>query len=211
MYFIYFTILLGIVPITLYRLAAKGKADDLKALVPFLWLVFAASLYEFFITGMLQVGSHYWFWINKILGFYSIHYFFYRLLDKRYPNLYRSFNLAFALFFLVLFYFEFSKVTLVGSSYLMVVQAAVIYIYAILWFVRLFKGISGETVLDYPVLLVVSGFLIFYSGNVVLYLLADTLLRLEGESFLEYWMLNVYLNFIFRTMLIIAIWKRKAI
>jgi len=211
MYFIYFTIFLGVFPISLYLVLRKRVARELKFLSPFLWVVFIGSVYEFIITGLFQVDSQYWFWINKILCFYSINYFFFRLLEKRFNKTYRYFNYFFAVFFGILLINYFGSGTLEASSYLIVFQAMVIYFYSIVWFVKLFKEIDVEANLNYPIVLVVSGFIIYYSGNVVLYLLGDTLLKERGELFLEYWMLNVYLNLFFRTLLIISIWKKRVI
>lgn len=207
MKFVYFVILLGILPLSLYYLLRYKVINEIHFLLPFLWVVLIGSLYEYFITGMLQVDSKYWFWINKILCFFSINYFFYRLLEKKYKNIYLYSNIVFVACFISLLFYPYEISTLTSSAYLLILQTIAIYLYSILWFQKLFKNVEVISLLRHPVFYIVSGFIIYYSGVVILYLLSDAILNNHRELFLNYWMLNVYLNLVYRILLIFGIWK----
>ncbi len=203
-----FVILLGILPISLYYLLRNKVIEELHFLLPFLWVVLIGSLYEYFITGMLHADTKYWFWGNKILNFFSINYFFYGISDKRYKHVYRYSNIVFVLFFIMLLLlYRHAPSALKANSYLLVLQTIAVYLYSGLWFFKLFQDVKVTSLIHYPVFYVVSGIIIYHSGVIVLYLLSDTILKHQRELFLDYWMLIVYLNLFFRTLLIFAIWR----
>lgn len=208
--FIDFVTFLGVIPLLIYYLNYRIKAFEINYLLPFLWVFALGSLYEYFVTKLLQVDSQYWFWLNKLLYFFTISYFFKRLLSEKYKRLYFYSNFLFLLFFGFLL-FNYENITkLEASSYFSVLQTIFIYLFSILWFIKIFKEAKVTSLLSYPIFYIVSGFLIYYSGVVVLYLLSDSILRHKEEQFLSYWMLIVYLNLFFRIILIISVWKSRS-
>lgn len=202
-----FVILFGLIPLLFFLYTHKKSKDGIVYLAPYLVVVFIASVYEFVGTLLLKINVEYWFVVYKILAFVSLHYFFYHILNKRYKKL-------FILFFIVFVCFLFLTLTLWKgynfldiSSYFNSLQTVIIFTFSILWFRRVFVTLEVETFTNSPIFYVISGLILCYSGSIFLFLLGNLLYLNCKSSYDYYWMLNVFLNLLLRTLLIIGIWK----
>lgn len=198
-----FVILYGILP----SIFLKIFKLQFNAIKPFVWVVLVASLYEFIGTFILKLNSEYWFIIYKILAFISIHYFFYKILYPSYNLFFRLFILLFLLLSVYCFYnwvvLNFFDV----NAYYNFLQTIVVLFFSVLWFIRVFNNLEVESLLSSSTFYFISGLLLYYSGTVFLFLLSNMIFKMDKSSFQDYWMLNVVLNLVLRTLLILGIWK----
>lgn len=190
-------------------LAFKVNIQNIKHVIPFVIVVFIASLYEFIGSILLGQNVELWFLIYDILVFFSIHYFFYKLLNKKYRALFFILILLLFIFYCILTLGPWTFSYLEISSFFNVYQTLIILLFSILWFKRIFQEFEIDNLLDSPTFYFISGLLIYYSGSVVLFLLANSIYASDQSKFQYYWLLNVILNFVLRTLLIVGIWKAR--
>lgn len=201
--FTLFTILYGVIPLLLYKI----KKVKIKPIEPFLWVVFVASLYEFFGTTVLKINSDYWFECYKYLAFFSIHYFFYTLLKGRYKFLFILFGLLFLIQSIVALNqwetLEHLDITAYSNAFITIN----VLFFSIVWFRSTFINLELDSLTKTPTFYFVSGLILYYSGTVFLFLLASYIFKVDSSNFKSFWMLNVFLNLVLRTLLIVGIWK----
>lgn len=206
-YIIIFTILYGLLPFLM--LALKVNLQNIKHIYPFVLVVFIASLYEFIGSILLGQNVELWFLIYDILVFFSIHYFFYTLLNKKYNALFFILILLLLILHSILALGPWTFSYLEISSFFNVYQTLIILYFSILWFKRIFQEFEIDNLLDSPYFYFISGLLIYYCGSVVLFLLASSIYAADQSQFQFYWLLNVILNLVLRTLLIVGIWKAR--
>jgi hypothetical protein len=198
-------ILYGIFPI-LFSLIFKV---NIKAIRPFLLVVFFSSLYEFFGTFIFELNSKYWFICYKILAFCSLHYFFYKLLNSDYKIIF----VLFVTFFLtILFYslFEWDQLNYLDvNSYFNTLQTIIVLVFSILWIVRFFSKLEIASFTQSPFFYFISGLILYYSGTIFLFLLSSYIFKNDKANFQSYWMLNIIFNLVLRTLLIVGIWNGR--
>jgi hypothetical protein len=203
-----FTIIYGIVPFILY-LIVKKKNRDLHLILPFLIVVFLASVYELIGTVILKISVEYWYLVYKTLAFIGLHYYFYILLNKKHISLFFIYILGFiTLLFLFLTVLK-DIIYLEISAYFNMFQTLIVLTFSILWFRRLFIKLDEEDLTKNPNFYFVSGFIICYCGTVFLFLMSSSLYAQDKSNFHYYWLLNILLNFILRSLLIIGVWKAR--
>src|SRR5690606_3632430 len=81
-FLLYFVYLLGILPLLFYLIKGSKNISYLKFLLPFIILMFIASIYEAIFTYILQIGTNPWFRIYSFLEFYTLLYFYWKLLNN---------------------------------------------------------------------------------------------------------------------------------
>lgn len=207
-YILIFTLFYGILPLIFY-LFLKKKKRALYAIYPFLIVVFIASVYELIGSIILKVSAEYWYLIYKILAFIGLHYFYYHLLDKKYKLLF----LVYIIGFIVLFFLSqtvwMNYIYLEKSAYFNMFQTLIVLTFSILWFKQLFSELEEESLAKNPNFYFVSGFIICYCGTVFLFLMSSSLYAQDKSNFHYYWLLNILLNFVLRSLLIIGVWKAR--
>lgn len=206
-YFVYFAVLYGVVPLLVYFLLQKKIGKEVRFIYPFLWVVCIASLYEFLGTLLLRISAEYWFFTYNFLAFVSILLFFSSLLGRKLRLVYYFYSVC---FLVLLLYFAVHwdlKKYLEINSYFNTLQTLVVFTFSIAWFRRVFINLEFDSLGRSPVFYFVSGLLLYYSGTVFLFLMSTVLLKHETSSFQDYWMLNIGLNLVLRTLLILGIWK----
>ena len=95
------------------------------------------------------------------------------------------------------------------SSYFNVFQTITILVLSILWFRKILIDLEFESLLDNPIYFFVSGLLVYYLGTVFVYLIGSYIYFENKELFQYYWLLNIILNLVLRTLLIVGIWKAR--
>lgn len=207
--FLIFVILFGVLPIAIYYQVKENSKDELHAIFPFLWVVGIASLYEFFGTIILKWDSKYWFIIYKVLAFFALHYFFYYLLKKKFKALFIVFVALFLLLFLYYLGCTAQLDFFTINSYFNALQTIIVLTFSILWIRRIFITLEVESLANAPNFYFISGLVIYYAGTVFLFLLSNLIFKTENSQFQDYWMLNIALNLVIRTLLILGIWKTR--
>ena len=203
-----FTILYGIIPFVYYSLTKDRNL--LKSIYPFLIIVFIASIYEFIYPILFKTSIKYWFLVYKSLAFISLHYFYFFELDKKHKLLFVFFIIVFLVFVILTFSVWNNIFYMEVSSYFNALQTIIVLTFSTLWFVKSFKELEMKSLLESPVFFIIAGLIISYCGTVFLFLLAELLYKIDKSSFQEYWMLNIILNLLLRTLLIFGIWKAQA-
>ena len=207
MYLLIFTVLYGLSP--LFLVFYTKCWAKIKSFIPFTIVVFFASSYEFVGSILLKINVEYWFLLYGILSFFSIHFFFYFLLKKKFKTIFLFLIFGFILFFIYLAFKSFNLNYLTVSSFLKVYQTIVVLFFSILWFKRVFEDLEFENLYDSASFYFVSGLLIYYCGSVFLFLSANSLYTNDKTNFQYYWILNIILNLVLRTLMLVGIWKAR--
>ena len=203
---IYVVMFLGIIP-SIFVLLKQNKIKSIRAFYPMIFLVSFGSIYEYVFTFILQIDSKYWFRFYDLISFIFISYYFKSILGKEnYKYIYIT-NVIYLIFYFFLFIFWNTKTSLHTSSYLSALQTVFILIFSILWFIDSFKNLEHDSLLKKPHFYFVSGLVLYYSGTIFLFLMSSVIFEKERAFILEYWMLNIFFNFIFRVLLLVGIWK----
>lgn len=202
-----FTILYGLLPLILFFLKRKKLASEVKFMLPYICLVFFASFYEFIGTILLQLNVKYWFVFYDFIASIALFYFFYFLLN----------GISKILFYFYIFLFVFISFNafiiwngdnfIVISSYYNLLQTIFILNFSVLWIKKIFVGLELESFTSSATFYFISGLVLYYCGTVFLFLLSNLILKMDKTTFQDYWMLNIILNLVLRTLLIIGIWK----
>lgn len=203
-----FTILYGTLPFIFYQIIKKNLTG-LKEIYPFILTVLIASLYEFLGTIILKISFEKWYLIYKILAFLSLNYFFYYLLDKAYKFIFLLFCGVFGLLVVLTFslWIDFNFLDL--NSYFNIFQTIVVLTFSILWFRKMFRSLEVDNLLKNSNFYFISGLIIYYCGTVYLFLMSSTIYNIDKSNFQYYWLLNIILNLVLRSLLIIGIWKAR--
>lgn len=204
-----FVILFGTIPLINYLIFKRKLKHETTFIEPFLWLVAFASLYEFFGTILLQINCNFWFRIYILLSFLSLLYFFYQLFNKKYKSFFVFFIMIFFSCFVSLIFVWNNSNNLQSDSFLNTIQTITILSFSMIWFKNIFTNLQIEYLWKSPVFYFISGMVIYYFGTLFLFLLSDIIYKNDKSSLQEYWMINIFLNFIFRLLLIIGIWKGR--
>lgn len=203
-----FTIIYGIVPFILY-LIVKKKNRDLHLILPFLIVVFLASVYELIGTVILKISVEYWYLVYKTLAFIGLHYFYYYLLDRKYKLLFLVYIIGFIILIILSQTVWINYIYLEKSAYFNMFQTLIVLTFSILWFKQLFSKLEEESLSKNPNFYFVSGLIVCYCGTVFLFLVSSSIYAYDKSNFHYYWLLNILLNFVLRSLLIIGVWKAR--
>jgi hypothetical protein len=209
MFLLYFVIIFGITPLFYYFIARSKNARELKPIIPFITLTFVSSLYEFFGTLIFGWIVSYWFVFFEVLAFLCIYYFYFEILQKQFSNLFQLFLVAFFAF-CVFLYMQFRiDDVLIITSYIDIFITMFILFFTIIWFRKLIIDAYIENLLDDSAFYFISGFVLYYCGTLFLFLLSNHLYKLDSSTFQSYWLLNILLNFVLRTLLLVGLWMAR--
>lgn len=208
-YIVSFVMLYGLIPF-LYFIIIKDKISiKINAIKPFLILVFLSAIYEFIFTILLKWNVSNWFFIYSFLSFFTVLYFYTKITSGHY-RLFLSVIFIVFLLLLLIFYLSFDNKDFIKiSSWIDAYITVFIFIASIIWFKKVFQDLDYETLWDSLYFYVVSGLILYYFGNLFLFLMAEIIHEENNLSFKYYWILNIILNLVLRTLLIVAIWKAR--
>lgn len=205
---LYFALILGLFPLSILIIRRKA-AIKTTFILPFLFIVFAASLYEGLATVMLEVPTILWFRVYLLLEFLALAYYFYHLLKKRFKFFFSFSVISYCILFIILIPSLYDGHNLLADAYLSIFEVIFVYIGIIIWFRNTFSELSEESMLRIPHFYFISGFLMYFSGTLFLYLMGDIFLYSSSINFESYWNLNIIFNIILRLFLIAGAWKMK--
>lgn len=202
----FLALFLGLFPIFIIKWGAKENNKDAGFIKPFAYLVFSASIYEYF-SYRMEFLSGYGFRVYSICEFLTIFYYFFYLLKKKYKLLFYFFGTVYILLFCYLLIIWKIEDSMKTDSYLTIVEILFVYCCTFLWFKNIFADMSEISLLSLGHFYIVSGFIIYFSGTFFLFLLGDYILKNMESEFTAYWNLTIWFNIILRTLLIIGVWK----
>lgn len=204
-----FTICYGFLPLLLFFSLRKKMTSDTFLFLPFLALVFIASLYELIGTILLQYKVKYWFTLYDFLVFAALYHFYYTILKGQFRRLFFLFAIAFiAITFFISLYHSFDDV-LIYSSYYKGYQTIFILTFSLLWFRKIFTDVMLISLKNEPAYYFISGLILYYCGTFFLFLLSNFMYVNDQRAFHDYWILNIILNLVLRTLLIVTVWKAR--
>lgn len=208
-YIVSFAMLYGLVPF-LYFLLIKDKiSNKINATKPFLILVFLSGIYEFIFTTLLKWDVSNWFVIYSITSFFTIFYF-YTTITTGINKLLRVVSFIFFLLLLLILFLSFGKEDFFKiSSWIDTYTTVFIFIYSIIWFKKIFQELEYDTLWESPYFYFVSGLILYHFGNLFLFLMIELIYKNDNYLFQYYWLLNIVLLILLRTLLIVGIWKAR--
>ncbi|MFZ4680081.1 MAG: hypothetical protein ACOYLP_07935 [Flavobacterium sp.] len=98
---------------------------------------------------------------------------------------------------------------LIITSYIDIFITMFILFFTIIWFRKLIIDAYIENLLDDSAFYFISGFVLYYCGTLFLFLLSNHLYKLDSSTFQSYWLLNILLNFVLRTLLLVGLWMAR--
>jgi hypothetical protein len=203
------TVLYSLLPLLFYWFTKKKLNEEIKPIFPFVVLCFIAGLYEFIFSSILRFNTISWFYTYDLLAFFSIQYFFYNVLYKKVKKLVWITSCL----YLILFTYAVIQHTIENYlnylSYLTSFTTLLILIYSMKWFKKVFMETTLVSLADSPTFYFVTGFLFYYAGVVVLFLLADSIYNNNKSHLQYYWLINLFFNIFHKTVLIIGLWKAR--
>lgn len=204
-----FVIIFGICPFLYFLVARRQSVIVLKAILPYVLLTFISSLYE--LLGSLTFGWNvsYWFLIYDILDFFCIFYFFYIILENKYSKLFAAFIVLFTTLCYYLYLHYAINDFLVVNNYFKGFITFFVLLFSIFWFVKMFAEVYVDNLLNNSTFYFISGFILYYCGTLILFLLSYNIYKDDSVLFQSYWIVNIVLNFILRSLLLIGLWKAK--
>jgi len=106
-FFFYTAIISGLIPLLLIFIKNSKFNKFKNPILPYIVLVFIASLYEYFGSYILEINTVAWFMIYKVGAFGTLSYYFYHLLNKKFKVIF----IAFTILFTVIFFINLPKVS----------------------------------------------------------------------------------------------------
>jgi hypothetical protein len=202
---LYSIMILGFIPLVLSYIVKPNARD--AAIKPFLWLTFAASLYELLALNKIIFLKN-WFIIYNAWEFATVAYYFFFILHKKYIKFFIFTALLYSLFYFLSTYFKELENIYISNMFSCLATSILIFGSSILWFLEIFKNLSIKYLWTHPHFIIISSFLIYYAGTFFLMLLSYLILKFNME-FTHYWFINIIATFVFRLLLILGIWKMK--
>lgn len=209
MVLLYFVIVFGISPFLYFLVARRQSAIELKPILPYVFLTFISSLYEFFGTLTFGWNVSFWFLIYDILDFFCVFYFFHIILQKKYSKIFATFLVLFIALCCYLYLHYYINDFLIVNNYFKGFITFFVLLFSILWFVKMFAEVYVDNLLNNSTFYFISGFILYYCGTLFLFLLSNYILEVDSALFQSYWVVNIVLNFVLRTLLLVGLWKAK--
>jgi hypothetical protein len=207
--FTLFTIIIGVIPLFFSLILKKKYSINFRNIAPFISLLFLSSCYEMIATYFLAIKVSYWFILYNMLAFISIFYFYYIETLKQYR--YFSYSTLISFFILLVYLSSNYEVIdfLIVINYLKVFITSFILISTTLWFVKLIKEEKIQNLSDTGAFYFIARFVLYYCGTLFLFLMSNQLYEADSRLFVYYWGINIFLNFVLRTLVLIGLWKLR--
>lgn len=204
-----FCVLYGLMPFLIFLVFKNKVSKKIKAITPFLVLAFISSIYEFIFTILMKWDGSNWFIIYCLISFFVIFYFYLTILK----NFNRSLKVISFLLFLLILLFLFIRYNredyLLICSFIDAYITIFIFVFSLFWFRKIFRDLEYESLLTIPDFYFISGFILYYFGNFFLFLMAELIYKSDQDLLQYYWLLNLFLLIVIRTLLIVGIWKAR--
>jgi hypothetical protein len=193
-------------PLAIALIGRRHKAS-LKAIYPFLWLSAVAGVYELIGTTYYGLNFRIWFKIYTILEFISLVYFFTAVA----PKIATLLKWILGIFVLTamatiwIWVYEGDDKT---DSILCALETLVVYLGSIFWFRDLFSGSHVESLWQSPDFYFISGFVLYFSGTLFLFLMGDFVF--SYDELVSNWSINIGLSLLLILTLSVGAWKTRA-
>jgi len=212
LYLFYFAVFIGIIPLLVFIIRRKSLTE-VSAIEPFLWLIVISGFYELIGTLLFSLPTDPWFRTYCLMEFAAVFYFFYTLLKDVYRLVLLISGSLYLLLYVLLLFFWDNWDNLITESYLSIFIALFVFCCSVLWFKNIFSSMSESSLVQSPLFYFISGFILYFSGTLFLFLVSSLMVKNTALSLGEHWILIIIFNIILRILLIIGIWKalRKSV
>lgn len=186
--------------------------QSLQPIKPFIWLMLPSVLVDttyYFVNFYFNVNypTAYWQRMYEFFEFYTIVYFFYQLLKLNYRLLFKLFSFLYLILYCYLLSIWKLDDSLKTDSFLIIFETLFIIIFSIIWFKNCFSELTESSLLNSPSFYFITGFLIYFSGTVFLYIIIGYILENDITKFYDYYILNNYLVVVLRIIFFIGLFK----
>lgn len=181
----------------------KTKIRDYYIIILGLSLVtsVAADLAAFFLRGI--ANPNYAASLYQILVFPLISLIYFYAVGKRKGTFFTIAAIVFVLFAIVnLLFIQKSSI----NSYTLIVKSIIVIIYAIYYFYWLLRELPTSQLQRLPMFWINSAYIIYFSGNLFLFVFTSYLVHVLNNNLLVYWTLHNVLGIIEGLMIIVALW-----
>ncbi len=207
-----FACVLGFIPIWLLK---ANKIKSQNAITPFLWLIFIFSIIESCITIFMKLypnsgySSAYVFRIYTFLEFWTIYFYFKRILISAYNLFLKIGAIIFILLFLSFIFIWNANESMKTESYLMLFDTFFVLIVAFLWFKNNLEDTNKVSLFINPDFYYIFGFVFYFSTSIVLFLLSIFLQKRGYAEFWGFYIFNILFVIVWRILIIIGVWKAR--
>lgn len=204
-----FSVLYGLTPFLIFLFFRNKISQQIKGITPFLLLVFISSLYEFIFTILIKCDGSRWFIMYCLISFFVIFYFYSTILRSLNRLLkFISVLLFFLMILLLIIRYSIQDYLLI-CSFIDTYITIFIFIFSLFWFRKIFRDLEYDSLLCIPDFYFISGFIVYYFGNFFLFLMSELIYKSDKDLLQYYWLLNLFLLIVTRTLLIVGIWKAR--
>lgn len=206
--FFYTALLVGVLDVAMLFYVKKAAIYS-GPFTPFIWLIGISTLYEYFITHLLYVDTHYWFQLYPFLSFLAIHYFFKNLLKPSHQKLFKWLLIGFIAVYMSSFFLWVDRSIMylamaINRTYI----TAFIFLSVLLWFRKLTEDLKDWNLWDNPNFYFILSLTLYYASTLFLFL-ASNFIAKSSLSFTYYWEINCIAGIFFRLLISFGIWKMK--
>lgn len=197
--------MLGVLPTLFYFKKGSKNKDYSKFLLPFIILMFVASIYEAIFTHILQIGTKPWFRVYSFLEFYCLLYFYWKLLNRKWLSLF--FGIVYLLNYCYLIYewIYFPRIgfNLISSD---IITTSLVLVSTIIWFIDIFKKMEESPLHINPLFYIIAAFLLCYCSSFIVFVVTDYMKQYKMKI-RDFYMIVIYAGIILRGTFAIVFWK----
>lgn len=189
------------VAICLIAYKAKQPYIRLLGLIQFLNILFHL-LVILFVT-VLKIKQNYLFSVANIIEFSLISAIYYYSVNKTNKGIFLTSGILFATFSIInLLYFQGNEI----NSFSLIFMSMLTILYTVYYFYWLIREMPTTQLQRLPMFWVSSGWMIFYAGNLFVFVFTDYLVNVMNNNMLLMWTVHNILKVIEVLMIVIALW-----
>jgi len=159
-----------------------------------------------FVLQRFRINNFFIFHITSIVEIFCFCYFFYFLLEN--DKIKRSVLISLVVLLFVELMDAFYIDGLENPNALFSLFEAISFkIFSLLFFYQLMKNIPQKNILNYSLFWINSGILIYFAGNLFLFIFSKILLKEHAIPFSHIWMINSFLYLVYNIFISIGVWK----
>jgi len=141
--------------------------------------------------------------LYNMIGLPLISGIYYNAVGKRHANVFKFLSVLFVLFALMNVLF-FQKISI--NSYTLIFESIIVISYSLYYFYWLIRELPTSQLHLLPMFWINSAYILFFSGNLFLFVFTSYLVNVLNNDLLVYWTLHNVLGIIEGLMIIVALW-----
>lgn len=189
----------------IYSIKGSKKNDYINFLLPYCLLMVIGGIYESIVTGIFKVGTTPWFRIYTLLEFFTLLYFYNKLLGRN--KLFLFFGILYIITYLYQIY-EWVYFPRIGYNIisLKVETVSLVLISSLIWFVDAFKKMEETSFYVNPVFYIIAAFLLYFCSTFIVFVVTDYMKQYK-MNIRGFYMIILYAALVLRITLLVVFWK----